>query len=118
MHPIYQSKHPFLHAPPVVRDSSSCYSHLERGGQLRGREVQNLEGVRRLLMELFWTVGCVPKMTGWSLVLTSIDTISMDALIHFEQKLTSKRSKYSLTSKTNCSERSSPCGNPSAGPSV
>src|ERR1700691_3752599 len=32
--------------------------------------------------------------------------------------LTSKRSKYSLTSRTNCSDRSAPCGRLSFGPSV
>jgi hypothetical protein len=33
-------------------------------------------------------------------------------------ELTSKRSKYSLTSRTNCSERSAPCGRLSSGASV
>lgn len=34
------------------------------------------------------------------------------------ERLTSSRSKYSLTSSTNCSERSSPWGRLSSGPSV
>jgi hypothetical protein len=66
------------------------------------------------------TVGCAPKRTGCSFELTGKNK-KLDHLGFIKFNLlgrTSSRSKYSLTSSTNCSDRSAPCGKAASGGSV